>query len=81
MIPDSDIMSVDHCCERAQRLAEHVVELWNCNHMIVCFHEAHLRKRWLKKSGSERKAILLEAWHNMSARYRQTLNVGSALAT
>ncbi|KAF8857356.1 hypothetical protein BDZ45DRAFT_674760 [Acephala macrosclerotiorum] len=60
--------------EEAQREARErstkVLSGWNTLQQILERHEEVLRKRWLKKTKSQRTSIVLRAWPKMSAGHR-----------
>ncbi|OTA64664.1 hypothetical protein K449DRAFT_459083 [Hypoxylon sp. EC38] len=51
----------------ALRRAANIIEKWDHLFHIVGQHEEIIKKRWSNKSKPKRKALLLEAWPNMSA--------------
>ncbi|KAK0744793.1 hypothetical protein B0T21DRAFT_358403 [Apiosordaria backusii] len=52
--------------ERSQTIHE----TYNTLHAIVTRHEETIQKRWVKKSGQQRRKVLLECWPGMSAVHR-----------
>ncbi|KAF2821817.1 hypothetical protein CC86DRAFT_410896 [Ophiobolus disseminans] len=69
-IPPEDIISVQSCRKPAQEYSRIIFKLWKAINTILTFHEARIRKHWLKKSKAQKQNLLLKAWPNMSSRYR-----------
>jgi hypothetical protein len=54
----------------ARERSTHVLASWNQLRQILERHEDVLRKRWTKKTRTQRTAIILGAWPKMSATHR-----------
>lgn len=54
----------------ARERSTHVLASWNQLQQILERHEDVIRKRWLKKTKTQRTAIILKAWPKMSATHR-----------
>jgi hypothetical protein len=52
-----------------------ILSTWTTLQKILERHEETIRKRWVKKSKAQRKAILLTAWPNMSSTHRPDYQV------
>ncbi|KAM0171854.1 hypothetical protein ACHAPF_007881 [Botrytis cinerea] len=56
--------------EKARLASQKILSDWNTLRIILQLHADTLEKRWMKKSRTKRKDLLLEAWPNMSTTHR-----------
>ncbi|KAK4110152.1 hypothetical protein N656DRAFT_838666 [Canariomyces notabilis] len=56
--------------KEARERSRIIHKTFNSLHAIVTRHEETIQKRWLKKSGQQKRKILLECWPGMSAVHR-----------
>ncbi|KAK6603053.1 hypothetical protein H4I96_05821 [Botrytis cinerea] len=56
--------------EKARLASQKILSDWNTLRTILQLHANTLEKRWMKKSRTKRKDLLLEAWPNMSTTHR-----------
>jgi hypothetical protein len=56
--------------KHASLLGNSICEDYITLNAIIIRHEALIRKRWLKKSTSQRRAVLLETWPDMTESHR-----------
>jgi len=84
MTGKEDFPTFEDLKTRSLRLSTRICLDWEILNSIILRSEALVRKRWLKKSTAQRKAILLDAWPNMPHSHRpdiqQILRIANAPA-
>jgi hypothetical protein len=56
--------------QHASKLGRNICRDYKTLNAIITRHESLIRKRWLKKSTAQRRAVLLEAWPQMAHSHR-----------
>ncbi|KAK4151230.1 hypothetical protein C8A00DRAFT_36130 [Chaetomidium leptoderma] len=69
-LPIPAFKSPDDVRKEARERSQTIHETYNALHAIVTRHEETIQKRWIKKSGQQRRKVLLECWPGMSAVHR-----------
>ncbi|KAF4841154.1 hypothetical protein CGCSCA4_v009706 [Colletotrichum siamense] len=69
-LPKADLIKPAEVRALAAPMAEEVLQQWDLLRKIVERHEATIQNRWIKKSKSKRRGVLLAAWPGMSEYHR-----------
>ncbi|KAJ0354076.1 hypothetical protein COL154_000082 [Colletotrichum chrysophilum] len=69
-LPKAELIKPAEVRALAAPMAEEVLQQWDLLRKIVERHEATIQNRWIKKSKSKRRGVLLAAWPDMSEYHR-----------